>query len=475
MTYPLKAMQAFLSLATFILLWLFAPSLAKPLYGEKNPPLQLPPLNFKTTTLANGLKVITLEDHHAPVVTLEIWYHVGSKEEPPGKHGFAHLFEHLMFKGTAHLKPGDWDRYINGVGGDDNADTYFDRTRYYETVPSNALDMVLWMEADRMANLKVDQANMVSERAVVEEEHRMDVENAPYGRQEELLLSMLYPPNHPYGHATIGSKHDLDRATLRDVQAFHTEYYRPDNATLVLVGDFQTQRALQDIRKFFGAIPNAPSPPRRYPVPRIVQKAPKEQTVTDPLAPLPLVTLAFRTPKADDSATPVLEVISNLLSNGDSSRLYRALVRQTQLANSVSAYPNSLQIAGWFECDVSLNAGASPQKVVRLLQQEFAELRSQLVSPVELEKAKRQALVAHVFGLLSTEQKADALGEADLYYGNPAEVNQEINAIQRVSAEDVRRVARRYFAPHLFNILIMLPPNAASASSYTPHQEDSSK
>lgn len=475
MASPLKAMQAFLSLVAFILLWLFVPSFAQPSYGEKDPPLHLLPLNFKTTTLANGLKIITLEDHHAPVVTLEIWYHVGSKEEPPGKHGFAHLFEHLMFKGTAHLKPGDWDRYINGVGGDDNADTYFDRTRYYETVPSNALDMVLWMEADRMANLKVDRANMVSERAVVEEEHRMDVENAPYGRQEELLLSMLYPPNHPYGHTTIGSKHDLDRATLRDVQAFHTEYYRPDNATLILVGDFQTQRALRAIRKFFGAIPNPPSPPRRYPVPRVVQKAPKEQTVTDPLAPLPLVTLAFRTPKADDPATPVLEVISNLLSNGDSSRLYRALVRHTQLANSVSAYPNSLQIGGWFECDVSLNTGSSPQKAVRILQQEFAKLRDQLVSPAELEKAKRQALVAHVFGLLSTEQKADALGEADLYYGNPAEVNQEINSIQKVSAEDVRRVARRYFAPRLFNILIMLPPNAASSPSHTPHQEDKPK
>ncbi|CEK12430.1 predicted Zn-dependent peptidase [Chthonomonas calidirosea] len=475
MAYPLKTTRALLALAVSILFWLVTPPCARPVAGEKNPTLQLPPLHFKTSHLANGLKVITLEDHHAPVVTLEIWYHVGSKEEPPGKHGFAHLFEHLMFKGTSHLKPGDWDRYINGVGGDDNADTYFDRTRYYETVPSNALDMVLWMEADRMANLRVDQANMVSERAVVEEEHRMDVENAPYGRQEELLLSMLYPPNHPYGHTTIGSKTDLDHATLRDVQAFHTEYYRPDNATLVLVGDFQTQQALQAIRKFFGTIPNPPSPPRRYPVPRVVQKAPKEQTVTDPLAPLPLVTLAFRIPKADDPATPVLEVISNLLSNGDSSRLYRVLVRQTQLANSVSAYPNSLQIGGWFECDVSLNAGVSPQKVIRLLQQEFATLRSQLVSPVELAKAKRQALVARIFSLLSTEEKADALGEADLYYGNPAEVNQEIASIQRVSAEDIRRVARRYFAPHLFNILIMLPPAASSSSARTSHQEDRPK
>lgn len=439
-------------------------ALAKPIYASST--IHIPLLPYEVTRLSNGLKVITLEDHKAPIVTLEIFYRVGSKDEPPSKHGFAHLFEHLMFKGTSHMQPGNWDTLINEVGGDDNADTSFDRTRYYETVPANALNRVLWMEADRMANLNVDLANMTSERAVVEEEYRMDVDNAPYGYQEEALLAMLFPPNHPYAHATIGNIHDLEKASLNDVKAFHTEYYRPDNATLVLVGDFRTDEALTAIRKYFGAIPNPPSPPMRYEAPPIVQKAPKEKTILDPLAPLPQVTVAYRTPKANSAVTPVLEVIANLLANGDSSRLYRALVRQHQLANSVSAYPNSLQLGGWFECDVVANKGISPNKIIAVLKEEFQRLVTQLVAPTELEKAKRQAIVAHIFGLLSTQEKAEALGEADVLYGSPAAVNKEVEAIQKVTPVNIQQVAARYFAPNLCNILTILPsPNPGNTST----------
>ncbi|HZO87243.1 MAG TPA: pitrilysin family protein [Chthonomonadaceae bacterium] len=447
----------------FILTVLLATSAGLPARAQPPNPeaaaqsVKPPRLNYQMTTLPNGLKVITLEDHRAPVVTLQIWYHVGSKDEAPGKAGFAHLFEHLMFKGSAHVGPEEHARYIEQIGGQYNANTFYDRTLFFETVPDNALDRVLWLEADRMASLRVDEKNMRSERAVVEEEHRLDVENAPYGRMMEILDAMLFPPSHPYAHPTIGVMADLDRATLADVRAFHNEYYKPNDATLVLVGDFKRAEALDRIRRYFGPIPAATKPFTRYPVPPIQQTAEKRQVVYDKLAPLPMVVMAYRLPPADSPDTPVLRILAHILSTGESSRLYRSLVRDKQIATEVEGSVLALKLGGIFFFSAIGNAGVAPDVVEKALVEEVDKLRSSPVSPEELTKAKNQALTGLVFGRLSTEQKASALGQADLLYGTPEEANREYEKLAAVTAADIQRVAQTYFGPDERNVLYLLP------------------
>jgi len=414
-------------------------------------------LNFKEQRLANGLKVITLEDHSAPVVTLQVWYHVGSKDEPKGKAGFAHLFEHLMFKGSNNVPSEGHAKYIEQLGGQYNANTSFDRTLYYETVPSNALERVLFLEADRMASLKVDEPNIKSERDVVKEEHRLNVENAPYGTLLERVQALIFPPTHPYAHTTIGIMADLDAAKLSDVQAFHEEYYRPDNATLVLVGDFRTDAAMDAIKRYFGPVPKSTRPFTRYPAPPVNPTEEKSAVWYDKLAPLPAIGVAYPGPPASDADTPVFEVISQILSAGQSSRLYRSLVRDKQLAIQVSGQNLSLKLGSIFFFFSIANPGKNPGDIEKALLEQVDLLRNEPVSAAELTKAKNQVLTDKVFGTLSTEQKALQIGQADLDYGDPSEVNKEFDEITRVTAQDVQRVAKKYFAPERRSLFQMLP------------------
>ncbi len=427
--------------------------------AAQTPPTAARPqrLDYKVAALPNGLKIVTLEDHRAPVVTLQVWYRVGSKDEPKGKHGFAHLFEHLMFKGSKNVAPQGHSRAVEQIGGDYNANTSFDRTLYYETVPSNALDRVLWLEADRMASLRVDAANLKSERSVVEEEYRLRVANAPYGTLLEKVQGEVYPAAHPYSHSTIGSIPDLDSAALSDVKAFHDQYYKPGDATLVLVGDFQTADALAKIRKYFGPIAAAVKPFARIPVPEAAPTAARRATVYDPLAPLPLIAIAYRLPPPDSPDTPAFDVVSGILSSGQSSRLYRSLVRDKQLAVQAFGEDLTLKLGGLFFFAAVSNAGKAPADVENALGEEISKLIAEPVSAEELEKAKNQALTAQVFGRLSTEQKASALGEADLLYGTPEEANKDYDKLTAVTAADVQRVAKQYFAPEKRSVLYMLP------------------
>jgi zinc protease len=431
------------------------------------PQIQPARLDYKINTLPNGLKIITLEDHRAPVVAIQVYYHVGSKDEASGKAGFAHLFEHLMFKGSAHVGAEEHARIIERLGGYNNADTYFDRTRYINTVSSNALDRLLWLEADRMASLNVDEPNLRSERDVVKEEHRMDIENVPYGDLFEKVQALIFPKGHPYAHTTIGVMSDLDSAKLADVRAFHDEYYKPDNATLVLVGDFQTSDALALVRRYFEAIPRSKKPFTRYPTPPIDQKAERRAVYYDKLAPLPVVGMAYRTVRADSPDTPVLEVISQILSVGQSSRLTRALVRDQQIAADASGFTLSLAVDGLFMFEATANQGKAPQEIEKALKEQVDLLRDTPVSATELTKAKNQALSGKVFGSLSTEQKAEQLGDADLDYGTPEEVNRQLAKLNAVTVEDVQRVARKYFTPQHRSVFYDLPaamqPKAAES------------
>lgn len=439
--------------------------------------MTIPKLDCKQTTLPNGLKVVTLEDHRAPVVTLQVWYHVGSKDEEQGKAGFAHLFEHLMFKGSEHIGPQEHSRYIEQLGGDYNANTSFDRTLYYETVPSNALDRVLYLEADRMRSLRVDDPNLKSERAVVEEEHRLRVGNAPYGTLFESIQALLFPKNHPYEHTTIGIMADLDSAALKNVQAFHDEYYKPDDATLVLVGDFKTEEAVAKIGKYFSGIPKSTKPFTRYPVIASDQTAERRKTVYDKLAPLPIVVMAFRLPATegpDARDLPVFDVMSGILSEGQSSRLYRALVRDQQIAVQASGGSATLKLGGMYFFDAVANAGKSPEAIEKALLEQVELLRTLPVSQAELTKAKNQAISTKVFGTISTEAKANALGEADLLYSTPEHANKELSELQAVTAADIQRVAQKYFVPEQRNILYMLPAamNTRPTTDTQPKKEN---
>ena len=430
-------------------------------------------LNYKERKLANGMKVVTLEDHTAPVVTLQVWYHVGSKDEASGKAGFAHLFEHLMFKGSNNVPTEGHARYVEQLGGAYNANTFFDRTLYYETVPSNALDRVLYLEAERMGSLKVDEANMKSERDVVKEEHRLRVENAPYGTMLERVQALVFPASHPYSHTTIGIMGDLDSARLEDVRAFHDEYYRPDNATLVLVGDFKTDATITAIRHYFEPIARSSRPFTRYPVPPMAQSKEVRSTWYDKLAPLPAVGVAFASPPASDPDTPVMGVIEQILSSGQSSRLYRSLVRDRQLAAQVSGGNLSLKLGSIFFFFSLVNPGKAPAELEKAVMEQVELLRTTPVTESELTKAKNQVLTAKVMGSMSTEEKASQLGQADLDYGDPAQANREFEEITRVTAADVQRVARKYFAPERRNVFQILPESmrAKASNSGAPDKE----
>jgi zinc protease len=417
-----------------------------------------PRLDYKVSTLKNGLKVITLEDHRAPIVSVQVWYRVGSKEEPTGQGGFAHLFEHLMFKGSKNVGPEQHARFVEQLGASYNATTFFDRTNYYETVPISALDRILFLEADRMTSLIVDEANLKSERDVVKEEYRLRVANAPYGSLLPEVLKLVYPAGHPYSHSTIGSIPDLDAAKLAAVQKFHETYYKPDNATLVIVGDFNTGDLMKKVEKYFSGIPKSPTGKfPRLPIPPDTQNAERRTTVYDKLAPLPMVGMAFRLPEANSPDLPVFAVIEQILSAGQSSRMYRSLVRDKQLAAQASGGRLPLQLGGVFFFFAIANAGKDPATLEKAIQEEVEKLRTAPVSAEELAKARNQVLTTQVFGLLSAEEKGVALGDADMLYGKPDMVNKEIELIQKVTAADVQRVAQKYFAPQKRNVFTFLP------------------
>ncbi len=435
-----------------------AATIAAPAAPPMNAVSKPAPLPFKVSVLKNGLRVITLEDHRAPVVTVQVWYRVGSKDEPKGKSGFAHLFEHLMFKGSKNVPTEGHARYVEQIGGAYNAATSFDQTFYYETVPVNALGRVLFLEADRMATLIVDEPNLKSERDVVKEEYRSRVANSPYGELIKNVLSLAYPVGHPYDHPPIGSIPDLDAATLADVKAFHETYYKPDNATLVLVGDFKTGDALKMVEQYFAPIPRSKTGEfPRIALPQEEAGPAKKETFYDKLAPLPAVGVAFRVPAPSDPDAPVFNVITQILSAGQSARLYRALVRDQQLALQAQGSGFDLLNGGMFFFFAIAGAGKAPTEVENALLAEVDKLRTTPVTDAELAKAKNQLLTAEVFGRIGTESKANALASADLLFGSPDEVNRRYDKLTAVTAADVKRVAEKYFAPDRRNGFAVLP------------------
>jgi zinc protease len=433
------------------------PSLATTVAAQdQSSAVRLPRLDFTTHSLSNGLQVILLENHEVPVTDVQVWYHVGGKDELPGHTGFAHLFEHLMFKGSAHVGPDEHSRIIEAVGGFDNAETEDDVTHFFETFPSQYLERVLWLEADRMGSLNVDDANFKSERQVVEEERRVRVDNQPYGSIEEDLRAAAFTV-HGYHHTPIGSIADLDNATLEDVRAFFNTYYKPNNATLVIVGDFNSDQALAWARKYFEGIPASAGPIPRPNKPEPPQTAERDVSKSYSNTPLPGIVIGYKIPGRYAPDSYPLDLAANILAGGESSRLYQALVYKDQIAVQSAGFGNFTEDPNLFWAFAIMNPGHPPadgqKEVVAILD----GLKNQPVSARELQKAKNQEISGFILGRDTDEEKAVALASAAVIGKNPGLVNSDLERYLKVTPDDIERVAREYFVPQRATFLTIKP------------------
>jgi zinc protease len=425
-----------------------------------------PKLQYEVSTLPNGLTVILSEDHSTPIVHLQLWYHVGSKNEKPGRTGFAHLFEHMMFKGSKNVEPEAFTSLVSSVGGQTNAYTTDDETVFWETVPAQYLPLVLWLEADRMATLRIDQDTFVNEREVVKEERRMRVDNQPYGRLNEIIYDQAFTV-HPYKHSTIGSMQDLEAASIEDVRDFYRTYYVPANATLTLVGDFDAAHAKQLVEQYFGRIPKA-----EQPVPQDIPKEPpqtRERRVTlETPWPLPAVVVAHHITYDGHPDSYPLHIASKVLSDGQSSRIYQKLVYDLQLAVAAFGGANLIEDPNLFFAVAIVQPGKRPEDAINALMEELERLKAEPISARELQRTKNQFARDYILGRESNQQKATHLAHAVVIHEDITTADGEFDIFQNITAADVQRVARTYFTPDNRLVLTLMPsgrPAAAAAGA----------
>jgi len=423
---------------------------------DKSEQVRPPKLNFTTHTLGNGLQVILLEDHAAPVINLQVWYHVGAKDERAGHTGFAHLFEHLMFKGSAHVGPDEHSRIIEAAGGFDNASTYDDYTNFFETFPSNYLERVLWLEADRMGSLNVDEANFKSEREVVKEERRVRVDNQPYGLLEEDLRATAFTV-HGYHHTAIGSIADLDKSTIEDVRAFFNTFYKPNNATLIIVGDFNSEEALGWAKKYFEGIPASAKP-----IPRIDTSEPaqtEERVVNKSYSntPLPAVVIGYKIPARYAPDSYPLDLAANILAGGESSRLYQTLVYKDQIAVQAAGFGNFTEDPNLFWAYAIMNQGHTAEEGQKAVVAVLDELKTKPVEAREFDKAENQEISGFILGRNTDEEKAVALGAAAVIGKNPDLVNTELGHYLKLTPADIQHAAEEYFVSQRATVLLVKP------------------
>ena len=425
--------------------------------------LGIPPLAWRERVLPNGMQILSIEDHASPTVAVQVWYHVGSKDDPAKRSGFAHLFEHLMFKSTKNLAAEQFDRLTEDVGGANNASTGDDVTNYFEVVPSNYLRTLLWAEAERLSNLRVDEPNFKSERAVVEEEYRQSVLAPPYGRFQYALQSNSYAV-HPYQRPTIGSIEDLDAAALDDVVAFHRTYYRPDNATLIVVGDFEPAQFDTWVDQYFAALKKPAEA-----IPRVTAVEPERTTnrrlvVRAPNVPLPAVGLTWLGPPAKSADAPALRVAAALLAGGESSRFHQSLVYRQRLAQDTGFDFTDTADRGLLIATAVLASGKKTADAEAALLAEIDRAQKKPISPAELDKAKTQLLTKALESRETNQGKGFALGNAVILNGDATRVNRDLDALQAVTAADVQRVLKRYVTSRPRVVVEYLPQSAKAAS-----------
>ena len=406
--------------------------------------IKVAPLDIKQRSLANGMKVVSVRDNSSPTVSIHVWYDVGGKNDPPGRSGFAHLFEHMMFKATRNMPNEKMDRLTEDVGGFNNASTWPDYTNYYEVVPSNHLEPLLWAEADRMVNLNVDEGNFKSESKVVMEEYRQSVLDPPYGRLFWLLDDITFQ-KHPYRRGVIGDLEQLGAATRADAEKFYKEYYRPDNAVLVVVGDFDQKQFDALVDKYFGRIAKPTDS-----IARVTEVEPEWTTERrfekfGPIVPFPATAIVYRAPKTTSPDIPALRLAASILSGGESSRLYQSLVRTQQIAQEASL-DFELNTEGGRLSFIAIGAEkGTSQNLEAALLAELKKIQDSGVTAKELEKAKNQLVSRAVRARETNDGKAIAIERAVAYLGDPRAVNNEVAQLQAVTAADIQRVMKHYF------------------------------
>jgi zinc protease len=407
--------------------------------------VKIEPLNIKERTLANGLKVVSVQDKTSPTVSIHVWYNVGSKDDPQGRSGFAHMFEHMMFKSTKNMKNEMMDRLTEDVGGFNNASTWDDFTNYYQVVPSNYLESILWAEADRMVNLNVDEANFGSERDVVKEEFRQRILANPYGMLFGQYLEKLSFTSHPYKRPGIGNLEELSAATPKDANEFYKTFYRPDNAYLILVGDFDQKQFDAWTDKYFGKIPRPSGAIPRVSAVEPERTAEKRYMQTAPNVPFPAVAITYLAPPSKSPDVPALRIAETILSGGESSRLYQQLVYKQQLAQEASFSADVRVDKGLLYLMAIASEGKTAPELEKSLLTELQKIQSAPVTPKELEKAKNQLIMRKLQELETNDGKASAVERAIAYEGDPKAVNSDIQQLQAVTAADVQRVMKKYF------------------------------
>ena len=425
----------------------------------------VPPIDFQQRVLPNGLRVISALDKTTPNVTVQVWYGVGAKNDPTGRSGFAHMFEHMMFKATRDMPAENMDRLTEDVGGMNNAFTQDDTTAFYEVIPAADLQRLLWAESERMSTLVVDKANFDSERQVVEEELRQRVLASPYGRLFYYDLPEDSFQVHPYHRSAIGSIADLDAATLDDLQNFHATFYRPENATMVVAGNFDPAQLNAWIDQYFGPLKNPATP-----VPQVTAVEPPRtgpRTVTNYGAdvPLPAVAITWLAPSASDPDAQALQVLDAILTAGKSSRLYDSLVYDKQIAAQVFSSADLRQQLGMFYVGAIVAQGHTPDEVEQALRAQVAALRDAPVSPAELDIAKTQLLTQEIRQRETIDGRANELAAAQVIEGSAERANRDIDALGQVTAADVQRVARKYLPDELRVVIRYLPESAKPPGS----------
>ena len=431
---------------------------------------RVPPIRFQEKRLPNGLLVLSSLDRTTPNVTVQVWYGVGSKNDPAGRSGFAHLFEHLMFKATKDLPAESFDRLTEDVGGMNNASTYDDFTNYFEVVPANYLQRLLWAESERMGSLVVDPANFKSERAVVEEELRQRVLASPYGRLFSLYVPQATYKAHPYHRPGIGSIADLDAATVDDVRAFHETYYRPDNAALIVVGNFDAAQLDAWVAKYFAPLKHPAGPIPRVTAVEPPRTGPGVFNGYGPIVPLPAVAITWLGPKASDPDAPALKVLDAILSAGKSSRLYDSLVYEKRIATEVYSNADLPQQPGSFMVGAVMAGGHGIDEGEKALLAEVQRLRDAPPSAAELDEAKNELIAGKLRERETIEGRGYALGYALRIQGDPAKANTELADLSAITAADVQRVAQKYLAPDRRMTIRYRPESERPKGEPAPHE-----
>ncbi|TMA64651.1 MAG: insulinase family protein [Deltaproteobacteria bacterium] len=416
-------------------------------------------IDFKEFKLKNGLRVLLAEDHSAPTYSICVTYNVGSRDERPGRTGFAHLFEHMLFQGSENVGKGEHFILIQNNGGSANGTTNIDRTNYFETLPANQLELGIFLEADRMRAPAITQANFDNQRLTVQEERRQSYDNRPYGKTYETMIDLAYD-NFAYKHSTIGSMDDLNAATIEDAEAFFRSYYAPNNAVVALVGDFKTDVAVALIKQYFEDIP-AQTSPSAPDMTEPEQKGERRKVIEDSFARTPRLDIVYKIPPGNTPDWYALDVLGGVLSNGVSSRLYQKFVKEKEMALSIEADANEHRGPSLFWFSVMARPSTDLGELEKLLYDEIARVQNEPVADWELKKVQMQLRRQRAQQIYSSRSRANALGHFAVYYDHPELINSIWRQYERVTKTDLQRVARAYFKDTNRSVVTTLPKSAS--------------